>query len=198
MHMDATYQLFKTAVLRSLTRTSTRLVRVRLLALLLGASHPLCAAQISIGTLTLDWPEGFTNQRFGDALLLIGPNEERVVISYLRGGNGFSEKERARFIGMHRSFAVRALPRSAAERGIVVQQLDTNRLGNGAVIYSIASQAPQGTDGAYFLEYFLVGPFSAALFKIEGRGNALSRKRSLDVAFMTAHWNEAVVSGRLR
>jgi hypothetical protein len=91
-----------------------RLAAASLTALLIGTSSATPAAPICVGTLTLEWPGGFTNQRFADALLLDGPNHERVLISYLRGGNGFPDKDRARFDRMHCAFAVRSLPQAAA------------------------------------------------------------------------------------
>jgi len=170
-------------------------LRILLAALVLGAAQPLAADdKISIGSLSLDWPDGFSNRRFGDALLLIGPESESVVVSYLRGQNNFSKAARLRFSRMHHQFALRALPNSAAVRGGIVQPLRSIRLANEAMVYSIASQAQDGSGAHYYLEYFVVGPFSAALFKLEGHGDALTQVSRFDLVFASARWNEVTVA----
>jgi hypothetical protein len=167
--------------------------------LLLGTAGPLLGADsIRIGSLCLDWPDGFTNERFGDALLLKGPAEERVVVSYLRGRNDFSKEERGRFARMHHIFATRTLPDAAAGHGLVVQPLTTIRLANGTMIYSTASQAQHAATEYYYLQYMIVGPFSAALFKVQGYGDVISQKSRFDALFASARWNEVAVTSHVR
>ena len=145
-------------------------LHVVLIILLCATARSLWADDgISIGTLVLDWPKGFSNHRTGDALLLRGPDDEHVVVSYLRGRNDFGRLERARFARMHQVFALRTLPDSAAMRGAVVQALRCTQLPNGMVVYSTASQASQASQPYYYLQYFVVGPFIQCL-AIQDRG----------------------------
>jgi hypothetical protein len=167
--------------------------------LLFGAPQQVLAAErLSIGSLSLDWPDGYKSERLGDAILLRGPDDERVVISYVRGRNHFAKDQRERFARMHSIYALRTLPGMAARHGVVVQALRTTYLRDGTVIYSTASQLQHATRESYYLQYFVVGPFSIALFKIEGEGETMGQKTRFDGLFKSSQWNETRVSARFR
>ena len=167
--------------------------------LLFGAPQQILAAErLSIGSLSLDWPDGYRSERLGDAILLRGPDDECVVISYVRGRNHFAKDQRERFARMHSIYALRTLPDIAARHGIVVQALKTTHLRDGTVIYSTASQLQHATRESYYLQYFVVGPFSIALFKIEGEGETMGQKTRFDGLFKSSQWNETRVSARFR
>ena len=167
--------------------------------LLFGTPQPVVANErLSIGSLSLDWPDAYKSERVGDAILLRGPNDERVVISYLRGRNHFAKDQRERFARMHLVYALRTLPEMAARRGMVVQPLMTTHLKDGTVIYSTASQVQHAATESYFLQYFVVGPFSIALFKIVGEGETMRQKMRFDGLFNSAQWNEIRVTARVR
>ena len=158
----------------------------------------LAAERLSIGSLSVDWPDGYKSERLGDAILLRGPNDEHVVISYVRGRNHFSKDQRERFARMHSIYAQRTLPDMAARHGVVVQALRTTYLRDGTVIYSTASKLQHPARESYYLQYFVVGPFSIALFKIEGEGETMGQKTRFDGLFKSSQWNETRVSARFR
>ena len=167
--------------------------------LLMAAPQQVLAAErLSIGSLSLDWPDGYKSERLGDAVLLRGPSDERVIISYVRGRNHFAKDQRERFARMHSIYALRTLPDMATRHGVLVQALETTHLRDGTVIYSIASQMQHATRESYYLQYFVVGPFSIALFKIEAEGETMSQKRRFDRLFRSLQWNETRVSAQIR
>jgi hypothetical protein len=154
--------------------------------------------QLRIGALSLDWPEGYRSERSGEELLLRGPDDERVVVSYSRGMNHFDLQLQERFAKMHRSFALRTLHAMAAGSGTVVQDLQIVHLSRDTVVYSTASRVRHASAESYYLQYFVAGPFSVALFKVQGDGETMRAKRRFDAMFSSAHWNEAVVTARIR
>ena len=158
----------------------------------------LATERLSIGSLSLDWPNGYKSERVGDAVLLRGPNDERVIISYVRGRNHLAKDQRERFARMHLVYALRTLPETAARHGMLVQPLMSTHLKNGTVIYSTASQVQHAASESYYLQYFVVGPFSIALFKIEGEGETMRQKMRFDALFYSAQWNEIRVTARVR
>jgi hypothetical protein len=99
---------------------------------------------------------------------------------------------------MHRVFALRTLTDMAAARGRLVQPLMITVLADGTIVYSTASRVRHATMESYYLQYFVVGAFSAALFKVEGEGETLSHKRRFDAVFTSAHWNEVRVHALAR
>ena len=181
-----------------LFRPKGRAIIGAVLLLFTAPQSVLAVERLSIGTLSVDWPEGYSSDRVGDALLLRAPNDERVIVSYLRGRNHFLKEQRLRFAGMHRVFALRTLTDMAASRGKMVRPLTISELADGTIVYSTASRVRHATMDSYYLQYFVVGPFSAALFKIEGEGDTLREKTRFDAVFASARWNEARVSGRVR
>ena len=81
---------------------------------------------------------------------------------------------------------------------MLVQPLMSTHLKNGTVIYSTASQVQHAASESYYLQYFVVGPFSIALFKIEGEGETMRQKMRFDALFYSAQWNEIRVTARVR
>lgn len=170
-----------------------------LMLLYYAAPQPVLAMErLSIGTLSLDWPDGYSSDSLGDALLLRAPGDERVIVSYLRGRNHFAKEQRLRFARMHRDFALRTLTDMATNRGAMVQPLTISELADGTVVYSTASRVRHATRESYYLQYFVVGPFSAALFKLEGEGQTLRQKKRFDAVFASVRWNEVRVNRHIQ
>ena len=156
------------------------------LALVIGSAQ---SEELDLGGLRIDWPDGYKDQGGDEPIHLVGPDGTGVLISVWKatpkdGSNEVLDTKSA-FSGVAES----RLPQSAAAQGKVVIPLQLKSLPNGSVLYSTATQAGSRRAPEFYLQYMLVAPSArAALFTIEGRGEATVQHARFLEHFDSAAW----------
>ena len=154
-------------------------------ALCAGLAH---AAEIRFGSLSLDWPAGYTLKSTQSPFELAGPNGSKVLVTVLRPAASATGSPEA-LARLHETVE-RLLTKQAAQAGQVVLPLATRTLPDGTRLQSVGSQAAGAFQrGGYFLQYALLsrqGPIG--LVTVEGRGDALAEHESLQGLFSSAQW----------
>lgn len=162
-------------------------IRLLFAALLMWAGLAQ-AAEIRFGSLSLDWPAGYTLKSTQSPFELSGPGGSKVLVTVMRPAAAAlgSPETQARL----QDTVERMLTEQASRAGQVVLPLSTRSLPDGTRLQSIGSQAAGLLQrGSYLLQYALFsrqGPIAFVTF--EGRGDALAEHESLQSLFSSAQW----------
>ena len=159
-----------------------------LIAALLLSTGLSQAAEIRLGSLSLDWPAGYTLKSTQAPFELAGPGGSKVLVTVLRPAASATGSPEA--LARLQDTVDRLLTEQATRAGQVVLPLASRTLPDGTRLQSIGSQASGLLQrGGYFLQYALLsrqGPI--ALVTFEGRGDALAEHESLQGLFSSAQW----------
>lgn len=82
------------------------------------------------------------------------------------------------------------LPKFAADQGKVVLPLARSVLDNGSVLYSTATKTDNDGRPGFYLQFMLIGGGRAALFTVEGDGDALAQYPRFAALFDSASWEK--------
>ena len=150
------------------------------LALCTGLSH---AAEIQLGSLALDWPQGYTVKSTQPPFELAGPGGAKAMVTVLRPGSKALSAEEIDEVGE------RMLTAQAQKAGRVVLPLGKEMLPDGTQLRYIGSEVSGLLRSGYLLQYMLVAPQGQiALVTFEGRGETLSQHESLRGLFRSVRW----------
>ena len=167
---------------------STHLLAAALLAFIAGMAQ---AAEIRLGSLSLDWPAGYAVKSTQSPFELSGPGGAKVLVTVMRPGAGAATgaEAMARMDGI----AERMLTAEAGKAGKVVLPLGRQALPDGTQLRFIGSEVSRLLGGnGYFLQYMLLAPSGQiALLTFEGRGDALREHDAVQGLFKTVQWGGA-------
>lgn len=158
------------------------------LLLFLLAVHA-SAAELRIGTLSLDWYDGFIQSTNSEPIRLNGPDGVVVLISAYRIKDNAETNAGASLVERHVALALDHLPKLASKTGKVVLPLTRDDLPNGMILFSIATKTGSLFSHGFFLQYCLISPEARiALFTVEGNGDPLVEHERYRPLFNTAQW----------
>lgn len=170
--------------------TATAVLSMRILPLLAALALSASAAQaaeIRLGSLSLDWPAGYTLKSAQAPFELAGPGGAKVLVTVLRPGPQATASPEA--LARLHDTVERLLTEQAAKAGTVVLPLATRSLPDGTRLQSIGSQASGLFKRGYLLQYALLsrqGPIAFVTF--EGQGDARAEHEGLQSIFGTVQW----------
>ena len=148
----------------------------------------LLQAELDLGSLRIDWPSGYKEVGRESPIRLVGPDGVNVLITVWN-----AKPEGADAPGdtstVFSSIAESRLPELAATDGKVVVALQRQALPDGSILYSTATQTGAHRKPKFYLQYMLVAPSSsAALFTVEGRGDAAAQHLNFLERFYSVEW----------
>jgi uncharacterized protein YtpQ (UPF0354 family) len=159
-----------------------------LLASLALTTSPVEAAEIRFGSLSLDWPAGYTVKSTQPPFELAGPQGAKVLVTVLRPGP--SATGSAEGLAKLNATIERMLVEQAQKAGKVVVPLSKETLLDGTVLQSVASESSGLFKSGYFLQYALLarsGPIAFVTF--EGKGDAAAEHAGVKGLFNSVQWN---------
>ena len=150
------------------------------------------AGDLDLGSLHINWLDGYVATGSDSPIQLVGPDGVHVFITI------WSSTPKTRSISpadMQSTFsriAESRLPELAAAQGNVVLPLRREILRDGSALYSTATQAGSRHKPEFYLQYMLVAPSArAALFTIEGPGDAVLQHPRFLARFSSVTWADA-------
>lgn len=161
---------------------------IRLLfAVLLLCSGLARATEIRLGSLSLDWPAGYTLKSAQSPFELTGPGGSKVLVTVMRPAAAADSPEALARLNER---IERLVTEQATRAGQIVLPLSVRTLPDGTRLQSIGSQATGLLQrGSYFLLYVLTSRQGVlALISFEGRGDALAEHDSLQGLFSSVQW----------
>lgn len=145
------------------------------------------AAEIRLGSLSLDWPAGYTLKSARGPFELVGPQGSQVLVTVLRPGPAASGSPEA--VARMRGTVEKLLDDQAARAGQVVLPLASRTLPDGTQLLSIGSQASGLFRSGYLLQYALLARSGLiALLSFEGKGDAVAEHDGLQGLLASAQW----------
>lgn len=154
------------------------------LALTAGVAR---ATEIRLGSLSLDWPAGYTLKSAQAPFELSGPQGLKVLVTVLRPGPSAnaSAEGRARM----QATVDRMLTEQAAKAGKVVLPLAHETLPDGTALHFVGSEASGLFKSGYLLQYALLSPGGPlALLTFEGKGDAAAVHADVKGFFNSVQW----------
>lgn len=143
------------------------------------------AAEIRLGSLSLDWPAGYTLKSAQPPFELAGPQGLKVLVTVLRPGASVSADTR----GKMQATVDRMLTDQAARAGKVAVPLAGEALPDGTVLRFIGSQTSGLFGSGYLLQYALLSPGGPlALLTFEGKGDAAAVHADVKGFFNSVQW----------
>lgn len=159
------------------------------LALVIGSVQ---AEELDLGGLRIEWPDGYKDLGGDSPIQLVGPDGTGVLITVWRVSPKDDSSEVPDTKSAFSGIAESRLPKLAAAQGKVVVPLQQQSFPNGSVLYSTATQTGSRRTPEFYLQYMLVAPSTrAALFTIEGRGEAIAQHARFREHFDSAAWLDA-------
>jgi len=145
------------------------------------------ASEIRFGSLSLDWPAGYTVKSNQPPFELSGPDGAKVLVTVMRPGPSATASPEA--LAKLRATMERVLTEQARKAGKVVMPLASETLPDGTQLQSIGSEVSGLFKTGYFLQYALSarsGPI--ALVTFEGKGDAAAEHEAVKGLFRSAQW----------
>lgn len=181
-----------------LQRRCCRLLTMRLTVLFAALALALTgglarAAEIRLGSLSLDWPPGYALKSTQSPFELSGPTGAKVLVTVMSPGPSATGSPEG--LARLNESLERLLTEQAARAGQVVLPLSTRILPDGTRLQSVGSQVSGLFRSGYFLQYTLVSRSGRiALLTFEGQGDALSEHEALQSLFSSAQWSAGEAS----
>lgn len=145
------------------------------------------AAEIRLGSLSLDWPAGYTLKSTQSPFELVGPGGIKALVTVMRPKPGATATAES-LAGLQASVEG-LLASSAAQAGRVVLPLGTQSLPDGTRLQFIGSERSGVFQRSFLLQYALLSRSGAlALVTFEGSGEAVAEHDSLLGLFSTTQW----------
>lgn len=145
------------------------------------------AGEIRLGSLSLDWPAGYTVKSTQPPFELAGPQGAKVMVTVLRPGPSATGSPEA--LAKLQATVERMLTDQARKAGKVIVPLTTQSLPDGTLLQSIGSETAGLFKTGYFLQYALLarsGPIAFLTF--EGKGDAATEHAGLNGLFGSVRW----------
>lgn len=146
------------------------------------------AAEISLGSLTLDWPAGYKLKSSQAPFELAGPGGVKVMVTVMRlsgpaqgGADAFTKLQ---------GTTEKLLTGQALKAGKTVIPLTRDTLPDGTLLQFIGSEASGLFKSGYFLQYALLtqgGPIAFLTF--EGNGDVAAQHASAKALFASLRWD---------
>lgn len=164
---------------------STKFLAAGLLALLAGLVQ---AAEIRLGSLSLDWPAGYAVKSTRPPFELTGPGGVKVLVTVFRPGPNVGSGAEA--VARMEGVADRLLAAEAQKAGKVVLPRGRQALPDGTQLRFIGSEVSRLLGGnGYLLQYMLLAPGGdVALLTFEGRGDAVREHEAVQPLFQSVQW----------
>ncbi|RTL22206.1 MAG: hypothetical protein EKK52_06480 [Burkholderiales bacterium] len=163
-------------------------MRIALLLVSLALSTGLAGAhEIRLGSLSLDWPVGYTLKSGRPPFELSGPDGAKVLVTVMRPGP--SAKASPEALAKLQASIERLLTEQARKAGQVVLPLASETLPDGTQLQSIGSEVSGLFKTGYFLQYALTarhGPIAFVTF--EGHGPTTAQHEAVKGLFRSVHW----------
>lgn len=161
--------------------------RLLLLAALALSTRVAGATEIRLGSLSLDWPAGYTLKSTQSPFELAGPGGVKALVTVMRPRPGATDTPES-LAGLQASVE-RMLTGSAAEAGRVVLPLGTQTLPDGTRLQFIGSERSGLFQRSFLLQYMLLSRTGTlALVTFEGKGEAVAEHEGLIGLFSTTQW----------
>lgn len=145
------------------------------------------AAEIRFGSLSLDWPAGYTVKSTKPPFELAGPQGATVLVTVLRPGPSATGSPEA--LAKLQATVERMLTEQARKAGKIVVPLATQTLPDGTQLLSVGSETSGLFKSGYLLQYALLarsGPL--ALLTFEGKGDAAAEHAGVKGLFASVQW----------
>ncbi|MCF8204089.1 MAG: hypothetical protein K9J82_03360 [Methylotenera sp.] len=161
--------------------------RLLLLAAFSLPAAPAEAAEIRLGSLSLDWPAGYTLKSTQSPFELAGPGGIKALVTVMRPKPGATATAES-LAGLQASLEG-VLTGTAAKSGRVVLPLGTQTLPDGTRLQFIGSERSGLFQRSFLLQYALLSRSGAlALVTFEGAGEAVAEHEGLLGLFSTTQW----------
>ena len=165
--------------------------RMLSLAFLLCVAAPMQAADVQLGSLVLQWPDGFVPTSTKPPFALTGPSGEKVLVTVMRQRNEPAPPGNAAEQGKMAEVGERFVRGQAEKVGTVVLPLERSTLLDGTLLYHTGSRTSGLFSTGYFLQYLLVSPVGRLAFiTVEGKGDASTEHPKYLGPIATARWLE--------
>ena len=161
--------------------------------LLLAALLLYCAASLAepvrFGSLSLQWPEGFTVKSTQVPFELEGPNNQKVLVTIMRLGKAANPETEPVDLGKLQAMNERFLTAQAQKAGNIVVPLSKESLPDGSLLQFVASETGGVLRKGYFIQYIITSSSGRLGFiTFEGIGDATSEHENVKPLFQSAVW----------
>jgi len=155
----------------------------------------LCALAVEplvlrVGTLAMQFPDGWTFQGGKQRAEGKGPDGEAVIVTYRVLVQGAPPEAVEQHWKAVRGFAADKLPEIAAKNGEVLRPPAEVALPGGRVQFSTVSQGKRLLRDYYFLQYLLGSSRALVFLTVEGFGSATEASGRFDQILATQQWDE--------
>ena len=162
---------------------------ILILGCMLGSSQ---AAELYLGDLRIDWLDGYKETGGSSPIHLVGPDGVNVLVTVWSATPKVDSDPTTDAQTSFSNIATARLPELAAVQGKVVLPLQREVLPDGSVLYFTATQAGSRRRPEFYLQYMLVAPSAkAALFTVEGKGDAMLEHPRFLERFSSVRWADA-------
>lgn len=145
------------------------------------------AAEITLGSLTLDWPVGYTLKSTKPPFELAGPGGVKVMVTVMRPGASAQSGPEA--VDQLRAKIDSMLIAQAQKAGKLVLPLARETLSDGTMLHAVGSEQSGLFKRGYLLQYALLSPGGPlALLTFEGQGDAASQHAGAKGVFANLRW----------
>lgn len=146
------------------------------------------ADEIRFGSLSLDWPAGYTIKSAKPPFELAGPSGAKVLVTVMRPGASAANSPEA--LAKLHAMTERMLTTEAQKAGRVVVPLGQETLPDGTRLRFTGSQVAKLFRSGYFLQYALMARSGQIAFlTFEGSGDAAAEHEAIKGLFRTVQWN---------
>jgi hypothetical protein len=146
------------------------------------------AAEIRLGSLSLDWPAGYAVKSTQPPFELTGPSGAKVLVTVMRPGASAASgpEAQAKVTGM----VERMMTTEAQKAGKVVVPLGGLALPDGTQLRFTGSEVSRLLRSGYFLQYVLLAANGQIAFvTFEGSGEATREHEATRQLFQTVRWD---------
>jgi len=154
--------------------------------LLCLAAH---AESVRFGSLSLEWPDGFTVKSTQVPFELSGPGGQTVLVTIMRLGKAANAEAEAVDVPKLLAMNERFLNAQAKKAGNVVVPMATETLPDGSTLQFTASTTGGLFRQGYFLQYIITSSSGRIGFlTFEGSGDPVAENQKARPIFQTARW----------
>jgi hypothetical protein len=156
------------------------------LALALILLCPMRAADWRIGSMSIQWLDGFERTSNEAAVRFVGPGGEVVLVTAMGIRNG-ADVERA--VKTYLMFGEKELPRLSAAKGKDVMKLSRETVSENITLFSTAALSKKDAQ-MFYLQFLAVSSTGrAALITVEGRGDPAQQFQRFRPLLGTINWS---------
>ena len=146
----------------------------------------MLAEPVRFGSLSLEWPDGYSVKSTQVPFELAGPTGEKVLVTIMRFGKEASEPvDLEKMSALNTKF----LLGQAQKAGRIVVALSKEVLPDGSTLQFVGSETSRLFKTGYFLQYLVLSPTGRLGFlTFEGIGDAGKEHEAVKPVFQSVQW----------